>query len=127
MAILILFWISLLGGFFLPWWWPAMAAYALGVWLPKRAFGAFVSGFIGTALAWTAQAAFLDWRNHHLLSDRVASIFHLPSGYFLLTATGLMGGCIGGLAMWAGWSLRAYVKPRWAPPSVWGNPEATED
>ncbi|MEO7424498.1 MAG: hypothetical protein ABI036_04875 [Fibrobacteria bacterium] len=111
MAILILFAASLLGGFVFPWWWPAMAAYIVGFLLPRRAGIAFLSGFAGTAPAWVGLAAFLDLRNHHGLSDRVAAVFHLPSGLYLLAATGLMGGCIGGLAAWAGYALRAYVKP----------------
>ncbi len=112
MAILILFAASLLGGFFFPWWWPAAAAYLVGALLPRRAGSAFLSGFAGAGLAWAALAGFLDWRNHHLLSHRVAGIFHFPAGVFLLAATGLIGGGMGGLAAMAGWSLRAYVKPR---------------
>jgi hypothetical protein len=115
MSMLILFAASLLGGFMLPWWWPAVAAYIVGLWLPRRAWTAFLSGFGGTALAWTALAGILDLRNHHLLSDRVAVIFHLPAGIYLVAATGLMGGGIGGLSAWAGYALRVYAKPRLSP------------
>lgn len=112
MAILILFAASLLGGYLFPWWWPAVAAYAVGFWLPRRAGTAFASGFAGAALAWTACAGFLDLRNHHLLSNRIADLFHLPAGALVPVLTGLIGGIMGGMAAWAGFALRAYVKPR---------------
>src|SRR5690606_11989368 len=108
---------SLLGGFLLPWWWPALAAYLAGFFLSRSAAAAFASGFLGTAAAWAGWAAFLDWRNRHLLSTRMAEIFHLPAGWAVVLATGLVGGLIGGLAAWAGFTLRSYVWPRPAAPS----------
>jgi hypothetical protein len=111
MTALILFAASLAGGFLFPWWWPAVAAYAVGFWRPRSAFSAFISGFGGTALAWGGLAAFLDQRNHHLLSGRMADLFHLPGGWALVPATGLIGGLMGGLGALAGQTLRAYVKP----------------
>ncbi|HKP96054.1 MAG TPA: hypothetical protein VJ385_09885 [Fibrobacteria bacterium] len=112
MALPILFAASLLGGCIFPWWWPAVAGYAVGFWLPRRGGAAFASGFAGTGLAWAAAAAFLDWRNHQILSGRIAMLFHLPSGLLLPALTGVLGGIVGGLAAWAGFALRAYVKPR---------------
>jgi hypothetical protein len=112
MATLILFAAALLGGYLFPWWWPAIAAYAVGYWLPKRPWSAFVAGFIGTALAWGGMAAFLDWRNHHILSDRIAQLFSLPTGLLLPPITSLLGGLMGGMGAWAGFALRAYLKPR---------------
>jgi hypothetical protein len=112
MATLILFAASLLGGYLFPWWWPAIAAYAVGYWLPKRPWSAFIAGFAGTALAWGAMAGFLDWRNHHILSDRIAQLFSLPTGLLLPPITALLGGLMGGMGAWAGYALRAYLKPR---------------
>lgn len=111
MAALILFAAALAGGFIFPWWWPAVAGYAVGYWYPRSAPTAFASGFGGTAPAWAACAAFLDLRNHHLLSGRMAELFHLPGGWTLILATGIIGGLIGGMGAWAGQALRAYVKP----------------
>jgi hypothetical protein len=112
MAILILFAATLVGGYIFPWWWPAVAAYAVGFWIPRRAGAAMLAGFVGTALAWAALAGFLDWRNHQVLSSRMAQLFHLPSGYALVALTGILGGLMGGLAAWAGFALRAYLRPR---------------
>lgn len=112
MAWFILFSVSLLGGFLLPWWWPALAAYLMGFFLPRSAGSAFASGFLGTGAAWGLWAAILDWRNRHLLSSRVAEIFHLPGGWAVIVATCLVGGLIGGFAAWAGFILRTYAWPR---------------
>lgn len=122
MTALILFAAALAGGFLFPWWWPAVAAYAVGFWRPRSSVSAFISGFGGTALAWAGLAALLDQRNHHLLSGRMAQLFHLPGGWTLVLATGLIGGLMGGLGALAGQSLRAYIKP--FPPKP---PDAPKD
>ena len=114
MALLWIFLSTLLGGWIFPWWWPAVAAYAMGYRFSKRADGAFVSGFVGTALAWLLWAAWMDWRNHHLLSGRIAVLFHLPSLAAVLGATAFVGGLLGGMAAWAGYALGVYLKPRYA-------------
>ena len=105
---------TLICGWIFPWWWPALAAYAVGFWMAKRSDSPFFVGFTGTAVAWIAWAVYLDWRNHHLLSGRIAVLFHLPSAYAVLVLTGLIGGLTGGLAAWAGFSLGNYLKPKFA-------------
>jgi hypothetical protein len=101
---------TLVGGFLLPWWWwPAMAAYAVGYWLGRAPLRAFLSGFSGAALAWGSLAAFLDWRNGHILSARIAAMLDLPTAHLLVALTALAGGVLGGLGAWAGQSLRAYI------------------
>ncbi len=114
MALLLIFASVLLGGWLFPWWWPALAAYGIGYWFSKRAGGAFFAGFAGTAAAWAAWAALRDWRNHHLLSGRIAELFHLPSSVAVLGATAFVGGLVGGMAAWAGFSLGVYLKPKFA-------------
>lgn len=114
---------SLLGGFLLPWWWPALAAYLAGFFLTRSAGSALASGFLGAAAAWAGWAALLDWRNGHILSIRIAGIFHLPAGWTVILATGLVGGIIGGLSAWAGYALRAYVWPR--PAAASGTADAS--
>jgi len=111
MAALILFAAALGGGFLFPWWWPAVAAYAVGCWLPRKGSTAFLSGFAGPAAAWAGLAAWYDIGNHQILSGRMAVLFHLPAGWCLILATGILAGLMGGLGAWAGQALRAYVRP----------------
>ena len=110
MSALLIFALSLGGGFLFPWWWPAVPAYAVGYWLPRSAVTAFSAGFAGAAGSWLVCAAVLDWRNHQLLSARIALIFHLPHPAWLLAVTALLGGAVGGMSAWAGYSLRRFYR-----------------
>lgn len=112
MALTLMFVLALGGGFLFPWWWPALAGYGLGIWLGRKGSSAFLSGFAGTGSAWLVLAGFMDWRNHQLLSQKMASIFHLPSPFLLLAMTAIIGGLLGGLGAWAGQSLRAALSAR---------------
>ncbi len=111
MQLLIMFTFSLLGGWLFPWWWPAVAGLALGFLMAKRPGSAFVTGFLGAAMAWLLFAAYRDWQNHHVLAVRIAALFHLPSGPAVVASTALLGGIIGGLGAWTGFSWRRYFKP----------------
>jgi hypothetical protein len=108
----VLFAAALVGGFLFPWWWPALAAYAAGYWLGRTPWRAFLTGFLGTGLAWAALAAFLDWRNAHVLAHRMAGLIGVPAPWVLLVLTALVGGLMGGLGALAGQALRAYILAR---------------
>lgn len=122
MALALIFVLSLVGGWLFPWWWPALLGYVLGFWLGrpsalsrrplKNGASAFAAGFLGTGMAWLALAAFMDWRNHHLLSARMAVVFHLPTHWALLVLTALLGGLLGGVAAWAGHAVRTWLTLR---------------
>jgi len=101
-----------LGGYLFPWWWPALAACAIGAWLPRRAGMAALSGFLGAGAAWACSAAWQDFRNHHILSHRIAPLFHLPGPMGAIAATGLVGGLMGAAGAWAGYALREWLAPR---------------
>jgi hypothetical protein len=112
MALALMFFLALGGGFLFPWWWPALAGYALGFWRGGKAGSAFGTGFLGAAAAWLSLAALMDWRNHHLLSSKVAGLFGITgplAPYALLLATALVGGLLGGFGAWAGQSLRVWL------------------
>ena len=109
MALPLIFILALGGGFLFPWWWPALAAYAVGIWWGRSSAWAFLSGFAGTGAAWLVLAGFMDWRNHQILSQKIAVIFHLPSPFLLLALSALIGGLIGGFGAWAGQALRASL------------------
>jgi hypothetical protein len=73
---------------------------------------AALSGFLGAGAAWAVAAAWQDLRNHHILSGRVAAIFHLPGPLGALAATGAVGGLMGALGGWTGYALREWLFPR---------------
>lgn len=101
---------TLLGGFVVPWWWPAMVGIILGFWKPDGRFKAFPAAFLGAALAWGITASFIQIGNHGLLAGKVAEIFSLPSGWLLVAITALIGGLAAGLGAWLGRFLR--ITPR---------------
>lgn len=112
---LIAFAASLLGGFFLPWWWPAVLGIALGFWKPKSRLRIFFSAFIGTALAWGGLALVYQTGNHGLLAGRVAGIFGLSNGGWLVAVTALIGGLTAGFGTLAGVycsAVYSMFKPR---------------
>jgi hypothetical protein len=73
---------------------------------------AALSGFLGAGAAWAGAAAWQDIRNHHILSGRIASLFHLPGPIGAIAATGAVGGLMGAVGAWAGFALREWLLPR---------------
>jgi hypothetical protein len=73
---------------------------------------AALSGFLGAGAAWAGAAAWQDLRNHHILSARIASLFHLPGPAGAIAATGAVGGIMGALGAWTGYTFRAWLLPR---------------
>lgn len=91
---------------FLPWWIIAVAAFVVALLLPQKMGKAFLSGFLGIFLFWLCCSLYADIANQHILSGRMAQLFHLPGyGLFLIVAA-VVGGLIGGFAAWGGAALR---------------------
>ena len=91
---------------YLPWWMIAVVAFVVAILLPQKNGKAFWSGFLGIFLMWLVFSLCKDIGNDHILSTRMAKLFHLPAyGLFLIVAAAI-GGLIGGLAAWGGAALR---------------------
>lgn len=95
--------LSAIAAFFLPWWSVAVVAFLVALVTGGRGF---LTGFVGVGLCWLLVALFRDIPNEHILSDRMAVLFHLPNHILFVAVTALVGGLIGGLAAWAGASLK---------------------
>ena len=68
---------------------------------------AFLSGFLGIFILWLVLAWWIDIKNQHVLSNKVAEIFPLGgSSFLLILVTALIGGLVGGLAAMSGSYLR---------------------
>jgi hypothetical protein len=91
---------------FMPWWVAAVAGFIVGVAFSNTSFNAFVVGFIGVFLVWSAYAFWLDVQNASVLSSKIAVLFSVKQPILLVLITGLMGGITGGLGSWAGNELR---------------------
>jgi CDP-diglyceride synthetase len=91
----------------MPWWVPMPIACCLILLLPMhRNWQAFLATGLGAALCYTVITLLTDQANEHILSRKMAILFHLPSYPFMIVVTALTGFITAGLGGWAGSALR---------------------
>src|SRR5438045_5914839 len=92
-----------IAGLFLPWWSIAVIAFLVAL-LFRQSLGAhFLSGFAGVFILWFILSFWIDLKNEHILSAKVAQLFHLGAASILLILiTALVGGIVGGFAAFTG-------------------------
>ncbi len=98
-AILILSWVATL---LLPWWGVAVAAFLVALVAGQRPGRSFVVGFFGVGLFWLLMVILRDVPNEHILSTRMAALFHLPGRGDFILLTVAVGALVGGLSAWTG-------------------------
>lgn len=99
--------ISFLAGLYSPWWSIAVVAFLVAVLIHQRLGLAFLSGFAGIFLCWGILALWIDLKNNHVLSHRIAQILPLGgSPVLLILVTAVVGAIVGGFAALSGGSLR---------------------
>lgn len=91
---------------FLPWWSVIIAAFLVNLWLPIKGAIDFMGGFLGVGLLWFVYAWLIDSNSASILSDRIAELFSLPNGSFMIALSGLVGGIVGGFAALSGSQFR---------------------
>jgi hypothetical protein len=98
-------------GLYLPWWSIALAGFIVGLLIPQSSAFAWLSGFSGIFLLWGLLAAWIDYRNLHILSSRLAVLFPLGgNGWALVLLTAVLGGIVGGTASMSGSLLRKWIR-----------------
>lgn len=93
----------------LPWWSMALACFVMAVIMRPGNGIAFLAGFAGIFLFWLGTMVLKDIPNAHILSTKMAVLFHLPSYGLLMLVIALLGGLIGGLAALSG----ALIVDKW--------------
>ena len=99
--------LSFLLTLFLPWYTVAIVAFVVGLALSNKPGNNFLAGMFGVGLFWLGYALFLDLRNDHVLSSKIAALFSenlktdITSGVLLMITT-FFGVFLGGLSCWAG-------------------------
>ena len=93
----------------MPWWGVFVAAAAGGFAISLPAGKTFLGGFFGVALLWFLQTYLTDSANESILSEKVAGIFGLSSGFMMILVSALIGGICGGVGASLGRSLRGLV------------------
>lgn len=88
---------------FFPWWTIAIASFIVAVFIHQKPFKAFLSGFLGLFLLWGGYSFYVDLKNEHILSQKIALILPLEgSSILLILVTAFIGGLVGGLAALTG-------------------------
>jgi hypothetical protein len=106
MLFLIIFLVSLVASFILPWWSIAIISFLAAFLGAKTWKHALWSGFLAVFFVWVIVALFQSIPNNHILAKRVAALFHLPHWILLLLVTALIGGIVAGMSALSGY----YVK-----------------
>jgi hypothetical protein len=103
-SLLLIILLAAIGELFAPWWAVAVSAFLVALILKPK--GAFLCGFLAIGSFWLVAALLKDMPNDHILSTRLAALFHLPSYSLFIAVTSLIGALTGGLSAWAGaaWS-----------------------
>lgn len=98
-AFLLTLLLSYVGGLYMPWWIIAPAAFIVAVIVPQKPLTAFLAGFFSLFLLWTLLASYIDIKNKHLLSTKIAELlFKTPSHWLIMMVTGLVAALTGGMA-----------------------------
>lgn len=89
------------------WWAIAIAAFIVAVFIHQKPMKSFLTGFIALLLLWGGLSWWIDMKNEHVLSHRMASV--LPFGgsvLLMILVTALIGALVAGFASMAGSYIR---------------------
>ena len=106
----LIFLVSLILHFFLPWWICALVAFLAAFWQAKSAGQAFLVGAASLTLLWGFAASFWHFSSQGILSDKVAGMLHLPNGGSLMAVVALIAGLVGGNAALSGFLVRNLLR-----------------
>ena len=105
--------LSFIAGIFLPWWSIAIIAFLISLVVRQSMSRSFLAGFAGIFLLWSLVALWIDIRNEHILSRKIAQLFPLGgSSFLLILVTALVGALVGGFAAMSGSSLSFTKNPK---------------
>jgi hypothetical protein len=108
-SILLIALLSFAAGMYLGWWSLAVAAFIVAALIPQKPWKSFLSGFLGLFLLWGILAAWIDMKNQHILSQKMAQIFPVGGSYILLIiVTALVAAIVAGFGALTG----SYVRKK---------------
>jgi hypothetical protein len=110
MLFFIIFIVSLIASFVLPWWVVAIISFLSAFFIAKTSRHAFWSGFVAIFVVWIVVALFKSVPNDHILAKRIAAMFHLPHWILLLLLTAFIGALVSGLSALSGYYIKKAGK-----------------
>ena len=108
LSIILIALLSAAAEYYCPWWAVAVVAFVVSAFIRQKPGRAFLAGFSGIGLFWLTACVIHDSANGHILSARMAALFHLPNYVMFIVVTVFIGGLVGGLSAWAG----ALIRPK---------------
>jgi hypothetical protein len=92
---------------YMDWWAIAIASFVVAVSIHQQPLKSFLTGFIALLLLWGGLSWWIDMKNEHVLSHKMASLLPFGGSVFLMImVTALIGGLVAGFASMAGSYLR---------------------
>jgi hypothetical protein len=107
-AIILTALLAFAGGLWFGWWIIAAASFLIALLVHQKAGKAFASGFVGVFILWGILAWWIDMKNEHILSKKIAEVLPLGgSSFLLILVTALIGGLVAGFGAMSGSYLRS--------------------
>jgi hypothetical protein len=107
-AIILTALLAFTGGLWFGWWIIAVSGFVVALLVHQRPGKAFMAGFAGLFILWAGLAWWIDLKNEHILSTRIASVLPLGGNSFLLIiVTAIVGGLVAAFAALSGSYLRS--------------------
>ena len=96
---------------YMDWWAIAIAAFIVALFIHQDPMKSFLTGFIALLLLWGGLAWWIDMKNQHVLSAKLAGLFPFAGSVFvMILVTALLGALVAGFASLAGSYLREGKK-----------------
>lgn len=89
----------------MPWWVTMILAFVVILLLPMSRAKAFLATALGTSISYAVMSIRTDVANDHILSSKMAVLFHMPSFIMMVVLTILIGFITAGLGGWTGAAL----------------------
>ena len=91
---------------YFPWWSMAVCAFFAGAIIAGKNLSTFFSGFIGLGLLWLIQSFIVHNDSSGILSNKIAELFGLSDGIYMVLISGIVAGLVGGFSSLSGFRFR---------------------
>ncbi len=110
---------------FFPWWVIVIIPFLFNLFVKTKGSGAFISSFLGTALAWFVASYNFYSMGAQAFTGKMAKVFFLPqNGLLLIIVASLLMGLVAAFAGFSGNAFRnIFVKPKDKQKSKYGRPD----